>query len=100
MEQNKQNEIPKHRGKLEALDSLSLGISMVVAVAIGVALGLGLKTLTGVEWTLWLGVFYGIAAAGLNVYKAYKKAKKELDKLKDDPKYKHLSEQGYYKEND
>jgi len=41
-------------------------------------------------WTFYIGVFYGIAAAVLNVYKVYKKAKKELDELVDDPKYTHL----------
>ncbi len=91
---------PKHRDKLEALDNISLGISIVVAIALGVGIGLLLKSWTGYTWTLWLGVAYGIAAAILNVYKAYKKAKKELDKLADDPKYKYLKEHGYYKEED
>lgn len=103
MEENKnieQNAIPKHRDKLEALDHLSLGISMVVAVALGVGLGLLLKSWTGYGWTLWLGVFYGIAAAFLNVYKAYKKTKKDLDKLADDPKYAHLKEQGFKDDDD
>jgi hypothetical protein len=48
MEENKNNkETPKYRGKLEALDSLSLGISMVVAVAFGVGIGLLIKSWTG-----------------------------------------------------
>ena len=87
--------IPKHKDKIEAINSLSLGISMVVAVALGVGLGLLLKNLTGIGWTLWIGVFYGLAAAVLNVYKAYKKAKRELDKLQDDPKYQYMKSQGY-----
>lgn len=102
MEENKdieQKEVPKHRDKLEALDSISLGISIVVAIAIGVGIGLLLKDWTGYTWTLWVGVFYGVAAAVLNVYKAYKKAKKDLDKLADDPKYAHLKQNGY-KDND
>ena len=66
---------PKHRDKIEALDSLSVGISMVAAIAIGVGVGLVLKHFTGYTWTLWLGILWGIAAAGLNVYKAYKKSK-------------------------
>lgn len=103
MEENKENieqkEIPKHRDKLESLDHLSLGISIAVAIALGVGLGLLLKEWTGYVWTLWLGVFYGIAAAILNVKKAYKKAKKELDKLADDPKYAHLKQNGF-KDND
>ena len=49
---------------------------MVAAIAIGVGIGLALKHFTGYTWTLWLGIFWGIAAAGLNVYKAYKELKK------------------------
>ena len=30
---------PKHRDKIEALDSLSVGISMVAAIVIGVGVG-------------------------------------------------------------
>jgi len=91
---------PKHQDKVEALDNLSLGISMVVAVGLGVAIGLGLKSWTGYSWTLWLGVFWGIAAAILNVYKAYSKAKKSLDKLADEPKYKYMKEHGYNSNDD
>jgi F0F1-type ATP synthase assembly protein I len=98
MQENK--EIPKHKDKVEALDSLSLGISIVVAIAMGVGLGLLLRSWTQQEWTLWLGVFYGIAAAILNVYKAYKKAKKSLDQLQNDPKYKHMAQNGYYDSKD
>jgi F0F1-type ATP synthase assembly protein I len=89
------NQTPKHKDKLEALDNISLGISIVVAIALGVGLGLLLKHWTGYTWTLWIGVAYGIAAAVLNVQKAYKRAKKELDKLADDPKYQHMKEHGY-----
>jgi len=91
-------EVPKHKDKLEALDNMSLGISMVVAIALGVGIGLLLQSWTGYEWTLWVGVAYGIAAAILNVYKAYKRAKKDLDKLAEDPKYKYAMENGYKKE--
>ncbi len=97
---NEKNTPPKHRGKFEALDNISLGISIVVAVILGVGLGLLLKYLTGYAWTLWIGVFYGIAAAFLNVYKAYKRAKKDLDILADDPKYAHLKKNGYKDDND
>ena len=79
---------PKFRKLISAADQLSLGISMVVAVILGVGIGIWLKSMFGYSWLLWLGVFWGVAAAGLNVYKAYQKQKKELDKLKDDPKYK------------
>ncbi len=97
---NEINKKPKHQDKYEALDNLSLGISIVVAILLGVLIGFGLKQWTGYTWTLWLGVFWGIAAAILNVYKAYKNAKKSLDKLADDPKYKYMAKNGYYKEDD
>ena len=106
MEENKENnetkeqEVPKHREKLEALDNMSLGISIVVAIALGVGIGLLLKSWTGYTWTLWIGVAYGVAAAILNVQKAYKKAKRDLDKLAEDPKYKFKMENGYKDDND
>ena len=78
---------PKLKKIVDAADGLSLGISMVVAVLIGVAIGLGLKNLTGATWTLWIGVFIGVGAAVLNVYKAYVKQKKSLDELATDPRY-------------
>jgi len=84
--QNK-NEEPKLKKIVDAADGLSLGISMVVAVIMGVAIGLGLRNLTGAGWTLWIGVFIGIGAAVLNVYKAYKKQKKSLEELANDPRY-------------
>ncbi len=99
MEENKEidEQIPKHKDKIEALDNLSLGISIVVALALGVGLGLLLKEWTGYVWTLWLGIAYGVAAAFLNVYKAYKKAKASLDELANDPKYKYQKEHGINK---
>ena len=84
--QNK-NEDPKLKKVVDAADGLSLGISMVVAVLIGVAIGLGLRKLTGAGWTLWIGVFIGVGAAVLNVYKAYAKQKRSLDELANDPRY-------------
>jgi len=68
---------------IEGLQSLSLGISMVVAVVIGVGVGILLKNLTGISWLFWLGVVWGIGAAILNVYTAYKKLKKEMDEEAD-----------------
>lgn len=100
MENNTQEQVPKHRDKIQALDNMSLGISIVVAIALGVGLGLLLKSWTGYVWTLWIGVFYGVAAAVLNIQKAYKRAKKDLDKLADDPKYAHLKENGYNDKDD
>lgn len=91
---------PKHRDKVEALDNLSLGISIVVAIVLGVAIGMGLKSWTGYSWTLWLGVFWGIAAAVMNIYKSYKKAQKGYDELLKDPKYKYAAEHGINKIDD
>lgn len=85
---------PKHRDKIEALDNLSVGISMVAAIIIGFGIGYGLKILTEQAWTLWLGIFWGIAAAILNVYKAYKRAKKSLEELENDPRYTHRAKYG------
>lgn len=84
-----ENEEQKPRLKpiIEGAETLSLGISMVVAVLIGVAIGLGLKKLTGITWLLWVGVAIGIAAAIMNVYKAYSKQYKEFEKLAKDPRY-------------
>jgi F0F1-type ATP synthase assembly protein I len=84
--QNK-SEDPKLKKVVDAADGLSLGISMVVAVLIGVAIGIGLQKLTGAWWTLWIGVFIGVGAAVLNVYKAYAKQKRSLDELANDPRY-------------
>ncbi|MDD3775793.1 MAG: AtpZ/AtpI family protein [Sulfurovaceae bacterium] len=78
---------PKLKKIVGAADDLSLGISIVVAVLIGVGIGLGLKHLFGYNWLFWLGVFWGIAAAFLNVYKAYAKQKRSLDELANDPRY-------------
>ena len=86
-------EEPKIKKIVDAADGLSLGISMVVAVLIGVGIGIGLQKLTDVEWTLWIGVFIGVGAAILNVYKAYDKQKKSLDELAKDPRYTYKKEQ-------
>lgn len=82
---------PKVKKVINAADNLSLGISMVVAVLIGVGIGLLLKRWTGLDWTLWIGVVIGIAAAVSNVFKAYAAQKEELDKLSQDPRYKHYN---------
>ncbi|BCD62036.1 ATP synthase protein I [Nitratiruptor sp. YY08-26] len=79
---------PKYRKIIEGAEALSLGISIVVAILIGVGLGLWMQSLFHQRWLLWLGVFWGVAAAILNIYKAYKKQKSELDELAKDPRYK------------
>ena len=78
---------PRLKPVIEGAESLSLGISMVVAVLIGVGIGLGLRSLTGIGWTFWIGVFIGIAAAFLNVFKAYSKQYKEFEELAKNPRY-------------
>lgn len=77
----------KYKDALLAYSNATLGISMVVAVLIGVGIGYGLESLFGVRWLFWLGVVWGVCAAILNVYKAYKRQKHELDELAKDPKY-------------
>jgi F0F1-type ATP synthase assembly protein I len=62
---------------------------MVVAILIGVGLGIVLKNLFGYPWLFWLGVFWGVAASILNVYKAYERQKKSLDELANDPRYRY-----------
>ncbi|WP_299546595.1 AtpZ/AtpI family protein [uncultured Helicobacter sp.] len=80
---------PKYKDAILAYSNATLGISMVLAVLIGVGIGYGLEYLFGVRWLFWLGVVWGVCAAILNVYKAYKRQKKELDALANDPKYAH-----------
>ena len=78
---------PRIKPIIEAADSLSLGISMVVAVLMGVGIGYLLRSLTSVAWLFWVGVAIGIAAAILNVYKAYAKQYKEYEELAKEPRY-------------
>ena len=94
MEEKKEKFDPKHKDKIEALDTLSLGISIVAAILIGVGVGYLLKNMTGYGWTLWLGVFWGVAAAGVNIYKAYKKAHSQFDGMENDPRYAHRAKYG------
>ncbi|SHO80574.1 ATP synthase protein I-like membrane protein [hydrothermal vent metagenome] len=78
---------PKFKKIADGANDLSLGISMVVAVLLGVGLGILMRDLFDTPWLFWLGVFWGVAGAFLNVYKAYEKQKKSLEELADDPKY-------------
>jgi F0F1-type ATP synthase assembly protein I len=78
---------PRIKPIIEAADSLSLGISMVVAVAMGVGIGYLLRNLTGIGWLFWVGVGIGIAAAILNIYKAYSKQHKVFEELAKEPRY-------------
>ncbi|WP_457749206.1 AtpZ/AtpI family protein [Sulfurimonas sp.] len=89
MSENNQEAEKKPRIKpiVEAVDSLSLGISMVVAVLLGVGIGWLLKRWTDITWLFWVGVFIGIAAAILNVYKAYSKQYKAFEELAKEDRY-------------
>ena len=79
---------PRIKPIIEGVDSLSLGVSMVVAILMGVGIGLGLQKLFDVQWVLWIGVFIGVSAAGLNIFKAYKKQMFEFEELKrNNPRY-------------
>ncbi|PAF52476.1 AtpZ/AtpI family protein [Helicobacter sp. 13S00477-4] len=83
---------PRLKKIIVGANDLSLGISIVIATLIGIGIGWGLYKITGIVWLLWLGIFWGIGAALLNIYKAYKKTKKELDELAKDPKYSYQKE--------
>lgn len=85
---NKKEDEPKLKKIVEGADSLSLGISIVVAILIGVGLGLWLKSVFDSTALLWLGVFFGVAAAGANIYKAYKKELLAFEKIAENPRYK------------
>jgi len=86
-ESKEEEKAPRIKPIIEAADSLSLGISMAVAVLMGVGIGWLLRSLSGVAWTFWIGVGIGIAAAILNVYKAYSKQYKEYEELAKEPRY-------------
>ena len=78
---------PRIKPIIEAADSLSLGISMVVAVLMGFGIGWLLRSLTGIGWLFWIGIAIGIGAAILNVYKAYSKQYKAYEELAKEPRY-------------
>jgi F0F1-type ATP synthase assembly protein I len=82
------SEEPKFKKVAQGAEQLSLGVSVVVAILLGVGIGILMRDFLGYDWLLWLGIFWGVAAAGLNIYKAYKKQMKELEEYKDDIRYK------------
>ena len=86
--ENDKNQKGKLGKTVEGAEKLSLGISIVVAVLMGIGIGILLKKWTGFAWTLWLGVFWGIAAAVLNIKIEYDKLKKDFEKTANDLKYK------------
>ncbi len=92
MSEIKKTNPPKYKKFIDGAEQLSLGVSIVVAILIGIGIGILMRKYFGYEWLFWLGVFWGLAAAFLNIKRAYQKQKKELDALKDDPKYKHYNQ--------
>lgn len=85
---------PKAQKLINSAYDLSLGISIVAAVLLGLGIGILLQKLSGSMWGLGVGVFWGVAAAILNIYKAYKRTQKSLEDLANDPKY------SYHKQED
>jgi len=77
----------KTKANIEGATQLSLGISMVVAIAFGIGIGLLMRDIFDTPWLFWLGVVWGIGAAILNVYKAYKAQQKEYDAIANDTRY-------------
>ena len=78
---------PRAAGLLEGADNLSLGVSIVVAVLIGIGVGILMRDSFGYDWLLWVGVFWGVSGAILNVYKAYSKQMKVYEELAKEPRY-------------
>ena len=76
---------------VEGAEKLSLGISIVVAILMGIGIGILLKKWSGYTWTLWLGVFWGVGAAILNIKKEYDKLQKEFKNIENDPQYKNYT---------
>ncbi len=92
------SEKPKYGKLIEGADNLSLGVSIVVAVLMGIGLGWLMRDWFGYEWLFWLGVFWGVGGAILNIYKAYQKNVKSFDELKPEVRYKKYEEQKQHDE--
>lgn len=61
----------------KALDFSAIGLEMGISVAIGVYLGHLADTKFGIEpWGVLCGIFIGLGAAGMALYKAYLRLKK------------------------
>jgi len=82
---NSYEEFAKEKGKIgkmiEGAERLSLGISIVVAILMGIGIGIWMKNTFHQNWLLWLGIFWGVAAAIMNIRIEYKKLKKELKEI-------------------
>ncbi len=92
MKRKDYSEFAKNKGKVgktvEGAEKLSLGISIVVAILMGIGIGIWMKNTFHQNWLLWLGVFWGIAAAIMNIWIEYKKLQKEFKEIENDPHYK------------
>lgn len=76
----------KIKGLIKGANSLSLGISIVVAIFIGAGIGYWLSNVFNQAWIFWVGIFWGVCGAGLNLYKAQQNLSKDFDKYARDPK--------------
>ncbi|MDR1451281.1 MAG: AtpZ/AtpI family protein [Helicobacteraceae bacterium] len=85
---------------IEGAGDLSLALSMAAAVAIGFGIGYGLRSWLGYEWLLWLGVFWGVSAAILNLVKAIRKLGRSMKELENNPRYRKQSERDDDEEED
>lgn len=81
---------PRFKKIIVSANGLSLGISIVVAILLGIAIGVGLQKIFGVWWVIFIGAFWGVAAAVLNVYKVYKAELRDFETIANDPKYKNI----------
>jgi F0F1-type ATP synthase assembly protein I len=81
------------KGFSDGMNHLSLGISIVVAILLGIGVGLLMKNFFNQPWLLWLGVFWGVAAAIANIYKVYKNELKDYEKIAKDREEKKLKAQ-------
>ncbi len=86
-------EKPKYAKLVEGADGLSLGISIVVAVLMGIGVGILMKKSFDQDWLLWVGIFWGVGGAIMNVYKAYKKQVASYEEYKDENRYKEYKKQ-------
>jgi len=86
-EEKQEEHKPRVKPIIEAANHLSLGISIVVAIAMGIGIGYLIRSMTDIGWTFFIGVFIGVGAAILNIYKAYSKQHKAFEELAKEPRY-------------
>lgn len=81
------NEKDRVQKIIQGAYDLSLGISIIVAILLGAGIGYAMMKIFEVKWVFFIGLFWGISAAVLNVYRAYKSVQNDLEELASDPKY-------------